>query len=92
MRITHQKVSRQGDKVTVKAAWLNKFKRPIEVKVTFGERTYAPGVTPMISGDVLDVHGFLFGCASLAWALGWRPAGFMKAMNQWVADYKPEAR
>ncbi len=89
MRLTSHKTTRQGDKVTVEAAWISKFKKPmgatVAINVEGAERTQ------LMEGDVLDVHGFLFGCASIAWSLGWRPAGFLKAMNTWVADYKPSA-
>ena len=88
MKLTSHKTTRQGDTVTVEAKWISKFKKPISVLVS--TRANEPNMAPMISGDVLDVHGFLFGCASIAWSLGWRPAGFLKAMNTWVADYEPK--
>ena len=87
MKLTSHKTTRTGDKVTVEATWISRFKKPLQV--TVAPRVDAPGVVPLMEGDVLDVHGFLFGCAAIAWSLGWRPAGFLKAMSTWVADYKP---
>lgn len=88
MRLKSHKVIRQGDTVTVNTSWISKFKKPMYPNVILHNDS-AP--TPLMSGDVLDVHGFLFGCAAIAWSLGWRPAGFLKAMNTWVSDYKPGA-
>ncbi len=88
MKLTSHKTTRQGDTVTVEAKWISKFKKP-----TYPSVNLTPDVMtnrPLVTGDVLEVHGFLFGCASIAWSLGWRPAGFLKAMNEWVADYQPK--
>ncbi len=90
MKLTSHKTTRTGDKVTVEAKWISKFKKPLQVTTTVWSRPDETGVRPLMEGDVLDVHGFLFGCAAIAWSLGWRPAGFLKAMNAWVADYEPK--
>ncbi len=89
MKLTSHKTTRQGDTVTVEAKWISKFKKPTYPQVYFGLTKHSNDPT-MLTGDVLDVHGFLFGCAAIAWSLGWRPAGFLKAMNTWVADYQPK--
>ena len=89
MKLTSFLVTRKTDKVAVESGWINKFKKPIFPHVTLNN--VQPMGPSMLTGDVKDVHGFLFGCATIAWSLGWRPAGFLKAMNTWVADYKPQA-
>ncbi len=92
MKLKSQVITRKGDQVTIEALWHSKFKKPTGVKVTLnGVAEGGSAPSPFLTGDVVDVHGFLFGCAAIAWRLGWRPAGFMKAMNAWVADYDPNA-
>ncbi len=89
MKLTSHKTTRQGDKVTIEAKWASRFKKPMGATVALNAK--GAEHNQLMEGDVLDVHGFLFGCAAIAWSLGWRPAGFLKAMNDWVADYKPSA-
>ncbi len=89
MKIKSYKTTRQSDKVTIEADWITRFKKPMGVTVTLN--TKGAEHNQLLAGDVVDVHGFLFGCAAIAWSLGWRPAGFMKSMSEWVADYKPGA-
>ena len=42
-----------------------------------------------MDGDVKDVHGVLFGCAQIAWSLGWRPKGLMPAVMNLLTTFKP---
>ena len=87
MKITSHKVTRQSDTVTVEAKWISKFKKPMGATVAINAK--GAEHNQLITGDVLDVHGFLFGCASIAWSLGWRPAGFTKKLSEWIDDYRP---
>lgn len=92
MKLKSHKTTRVGDKVSVEALWHSKFKKPLGVSVQL-DKTAPSGSSPgqLMEGDVLDVHGFLFGAATIAWYMGWRPAGFMKAMDAWITDYKPKS-
>ena len=92
MKLKSHKTTRTGDKINVEALWHTKFKKPLGVRVKL-DRTGPDGSSPgiLMVGDVVDVHGFMFGCAAIAWSMGWRPVGFMKAMSLWVSEYKPGA-
>ncbi len=50
-----------------------------------------PGLSAghMMDGDVKDVHGILFGCAQIAWSLGWRPKGLLPKVMEVLTSFKP---
>lgn len=88
MKLLTQSVKRTGDNVTVNATWKTQDRRKAQVKI---KRTIPePGAfdEAMMTGDVKEVHGVLFGLAEIAWNMGWRPAGFIERIAGAVAAHK----
>lgn len=89
MKLLNYANTRAGDHVTIHAAWNNKFRRPHTVKIVC-EEAQLPGPAEVISGDVKNVHGVLFGLAEVAWKLGWRPRGLPETLANIVKNYAPK--
>ena len=90
-RIGHD-ISRVGDRVTIKALWRDRFKRPATVNISKTTEEIQVERT-LIDGDVKDVTETMFGIAEIAWGMGWRPAGLGPTLAAVVERFqlpKPE--
>lgn len=90
-RIEHE-ISRNGDRVTIKGLFRDRFKRPGSVLIGT-ERHETPAPRTLIEGDVRDVQNTMFAMAEIAWDMGWRPAGLGPTLAAVVERFqlpKPE--
>ena len=91
MTAVHATVDRQRDEVTIKGVYINRFKKPENIKI---ERSQEPpqGVAvaqeTILKGDIGDVQGIMFGLAEMAWGMGWRPRALVPTLAAAVQQYK----
>jgi hypothetical protein len=81
MRLVHKDVDVSHARVNIKAAWVDKMRRPSSVKIVVEKNVSAADLHPLIDGDPADVSKTLAGIASIAWGLGWRPEGLDAALS-----------
>jgi hypothetical protein len=89
MRLVNKEVTRQGDIITIRGVWCDRFKRygTVEIK----EKTMHEGVpmpTTIISGDAGDVFKTLSSLAEIAWGQGWRPKNLTGTLVGVIENYK----
>ncbi len=90
MYLVNHSFKQNADRIKVFADWRTRFHKPAAVWVSVGEPSGlgAPDNTLLIDGPVKDVHGALFGCAEIAWSLGWRPRGLMPSLMAFIQGFK----
>jgi hypothetical protein len=91
MKLLSHSVARRGDELSVHGSFRDGMKRRAGVKIVIekgGDTNPYTGETPVISGEIRDVHGILNGFAEIAWTLGWRPRGLMGSLARQVETYK----
>ncbi len=90
MYLKNFKADQTADRATIRCTWNDRFHKPAYVNITGPAATHVSGAEDvMMLGDVKDVHGILFGCAQIAWSLGWRPKGLMPALMNLMTSFKP---
>ncbi|MQB00184.1 MAG: hypothetical protein GEU78_07820 [Actinobacteria bacterium] len=88
MKLLSHSVARRGDELSVHGSFRDGMKRRAGVKIVIEKGQEITGETPVISGEIRDVHGVLNGFAEIAWLLGWRPRGLMGSLARQVETYK----
>ncbi len=97
MHKTTHTVTRNGDKLTLTARWLDGLKRPAAVQINILKGDHAPLANTdavIVQGDVGDVDGILIALADIAWQRGWRPRGLIGLIASQIEKYKipPDVR
>jgi len=89
MYLVNHRHTQDADRAKVCATWKNRFHQSAAVFLNAttpaGEATQE---TVLIEGSVKDVHGALYGCAEIAWSMGWRPRGLMPMLLAFIQGFK----
>ena len=93
MKLKKYTTQRKGDNLEVHALWSNKFRKQAWVTKIQGASEEPLGDRDglLLEGDVKEVHGLLFGMATIAWDMGWRPPGLLETTMKHIQDYKISA-
>ena len=92
MYLVNHRTEQTADRTTIWADWKSRFHQPADVAITLApirQGGYGPqNPAILLTGDTKDVHGAIFGCAEIAWGLGWRPRGMMPAVMNLITGFK----
>ena len=90
MYLVNHRTEQTADRAKIYADWKSRFHQPagVEINVSTNSERITAGHSVLLDGDTKDVHGVLFGCAEIAWGLGWRPRGLMPLLMAFVQGFK----
>jgi hypothetical protein len=89
MQLKKYSTKRKGDIIEVHAQWMNKFRKAAYIgRIDKTDEAPLADDSLLFEGDVKDVHGMLFGFATIAWDMGWRPAGLLETTMKHIQEYK----
>jgi hypothetical protein len=77
-----------GTKVRVETTWRDNMKRKSYVHVEEGLVGPDAPSKALIEGESAKVRDTLFGIATLAWHMGWRPPGLIQDVAMTVQNHK----
>lgn len=88
MKMLSSSVERNGDNFTVRAAFRNRKREPVDVKLFTAKSNEPAGIQrDLWSGDVAEVMGLFGGIAEIAWKMGWRPRGLEGGVAHFVKKF-----
>ena len=90
MTALHATIDRKGDEVTVSGVYINRFKKPVNLKIVISVPVAGAPIAKetILRGDVGDVNGILYGLAETAWGMGWRPRALDMTLAMVVKTFK----
>jgi|TARA_R110000751_G_scaffold100154_2_gene194019 hypothetical protein len=85
MKLLSQSVERHPDAITLRANFVNKWRKPSGVKVLIDP---SADDNVLISGDIKETMDTLNCIAEIAWNAGWRPSGLAAHIDAVVKGHR----